>query len=358
MKNLFLSTFLLLLATWCTAQNPRLAVISFDVTNTTLPNTDLTELLRIEIAKHNRYEIVDRYEIADVLQKENISVGTCYSKSCLINAGKSLGVDYMLSGSADKLGDALYLRARLFNLKSGSMEKEVVREFLFIPEKINTMLSICINDLVGVENDKMIVTSLSNIESYESAINNPYYQTLDLSGPRMGYSFITGNSADILRRSKLNGGFDAAPYYFQIGYQFEKQYLSEGKWQALVEFLPVISGVDQGLFIPSISILNGIRSNKTGVEFAIGPTFAAVKKADVYLQDGKWLVADINNPPKDIEVFSRLDSRGKLQINSSVVIAAGFSLRSGKLNIPINAYVSPSRNDLRFGVSFGFNTRK
>ncbi|MCB0646632.1 MAG: hypothetical protein KDC49_08210 [Saprospiraceae bacterium] len=358
MKKLFISSLMLLLGTLLLAQNPRLAVVSFDATNTNLQTADLTELLRIEISKHSRYEIIDRYEIQEVLQKDDVAASTCFSKSCLINAGKSLGVDFMLTGSADKLGDALFLRIRLLNIKSSSIEKEVVKEFIFIPEKINTMISLCVNDLVGIENDAVIANSLSNRESYESAINNPYYKTLNLSGPRMGYTFVSGLNAEILRRPENQGGYDALPYYFQIGYQFEKQYLSEGKWQALVELIPVISGMDQGLFVPSISILNGIRSNKNGVEFAIGPTFSLVQKAEVYQDDaGNWQIVT-KDLPAEVARFKRLDSRGDFALNSSVVIAAGFSLRSGKLNIPINTYVSPSKNDFRFGLSFGFNTRK
>lgn len=63
-------------------------------------------------------------------------------------------------------------------------------EFLYIPQKINTMVTILVNELFNVPNDEAIVNSLSNKESYESAINNPQYQRLNLSGPRMGYTFL------------------------------------------------------------------------------------------------------------------------------------------------------------------------
>jgi hypothetical protein len=358
MKNLFLTTVFFAFASILCAQLPRMAVISFDATNTQIQTAELTELLRIEVTKHGKYEIVDRYEIQEALTNDEVSVATCFSKTCLLKAGKILNVDYLLSGSVDKLGEALFMRIRLLNLKAGTIEKEIVKEFLYIPEKINTMISICSNDMHGIENDQTIVSSLSNIESYESAINNPYYQRLNLSGPRMGYLFFTGTTADILRKPTNKGGFDASPAYFQMGYQFEKQYLSEGKWQALVEVIPLISGVDQGLIIPSLSILNGIRSNRNGLEFAIGPSFNVAKKADVIEVDGEYVLAEGYDNSEGRPILKRLDSRGKFQISSNVVIAAGFSLKSGKLNIPVNAYVIPAKNDLRVGVSFGFNTKK
>ena len=53
-----------------------------------------------------------------------------------------------------------------------------------------------------------------------------------------------------------------------------------------------------------------------------------------------------------------MDSRGTVDLQTYVVLAAGYSLKSGKLNIPINVFVVPSKDNLRYGFSFGFNVRK
>ncbi|NNJ55592.1 MAG: hypothetical protein HKP14_05650 [Bacteroidia bacterium] len=359
MKKSILTLTMVVLNLLVFAQSPKLAVISFDANDKVLITSELTELLRIEISKHNKYEMIDRYEIAEALSSAEIISTTCFSKSCLTKAGEELGVQWAVSGSADKIGDALFIRLRMLNLKTKAIEKEVVREFLYIPEKINTMITICVNEMLDIPNDQVIVNSLSNRESYESAINNPYYQTLNLSGPRMGYTFFTGEAARILQAPKEEGGYDAFPAFFQMGYQFEKQYLNEGKWQALFEFIPLVSGLDQGYFIPSFTIMNGIRSNKNGLEFAIGPSVNFGTETKKYENaDGEWVRPEdeenINNEPLEFKA----DSRGQVRMKTYVVIAAGYSLKSGKLNIPINAFVVPSRDNFRFGFSFGFNARK
>jgi hypothetical protein len=238
-----------------------------------------------------------------------------------------------------------------------------VREFLNIPEKANTMISICVNELLDLPNDGLIVNSLSNRDSYESAVNNPYYQTLSLSGPRMGYTFFTGDMAKTIRAPKSQGGYEGLPAFFQMGYQFEKQYLNEGKWQALFEFIPIVSGLDQGLFIPSFTILNGIRNNKNGLEFAIGPSMNITRETDAYLIGNKWVRQqdlDPNDPIllDGLDTKEVMDSRGTVDLQTYVVLAAGYSLKSGKLNIPINVFVVPSKDNLRYGFSFGFNVRK
>lgn len=355
MKNVFIVLF-----TFCSfglfGQTPKLALISFDANQQELRSDELLELLRIEVSKHGRFQLVDRYEIKEVLGKNQIDVSTCLSQGCLFNAGKLLNVNFVMTGSADKLGDALFIRIRMMDIAQDKIEKEVVREFLYIPQKVNNMVSIMVNEMFGVTNDVNIVNSLSNKESYESAVNNPEYQRLNLSGPRMGYTIFTGETAQILRSEKHLGGFDALPAFFQIGYQFEAQYLNEGKWQALAEFIPLISGMDQGLFIPSVAILNGIRNNKNGLEFAVGPSFNIVKKANVINVDGVWELEGRNE--NNLPVVSRLDSRGSYRFASYVVFAGGYSLRSGKLNIPLNCYVIPGKDDFRFGISFGFNLKR
>ncbi|MBR9859297.1 hypothetical protein GYB22_00805 [bacterium] len=350
---------LVLLAHLSFAQLPKLAVVSFDANAKDIKEMSLTELIRIEISKHNRYEMVDRYEIAELLGKNDLNPAMCYSKTCLLRAGELLKVDWVLSGNVDHIGESLFIRLRMMNMSTGAVEKEVVKEFLYIPEKINTMISICTNNLLDVPNDKMIEQSLSNRESYESAVNNPYYQKLNLTGPRMGFAFFVGDQAKIMSKPEDQGGFDGYPAMFQMGYQFEQQYLNEGKWQALFEFLPMISGIDQGLLIPSFTVLNGLRNNTNGLEFAIGPTVSIARQARMF-QDGNgdWQLANQVVNDGDYPEVYRMDSRGGARLVSNVIIAAGFTLKSGKLNIPINGFVVPSKHNLRFGFSFGFNARK
>ncbi|MBI1307239.1 MAG: hypothetical protein GC181_11605 [Bacteroidetes bacterium] len=343
------------------AEQPRLAVVSADVHYSPLAKQNIPELIRIQLVPFNRYKIVDRYEIADVLQANRIKPDSCFSESCLIYTGQKLKVDKVLTASIDQMGDVLYCRLRLIDVGKSELEKEVVREFICLPEKIGTMITILLNDLFGELNDEVLVRSLSNKNTYENAVNNPDYGVLSLTGPRMGYSFLTRKTAQIIKADKTSGGFDRIPAFFQFGYQFEQEYLNEGKFQALFEFIPQVLGLDQQLFIPSFSILNGLRNNSNGFEFAIGPTINAVKESRFYKfktgGDGEWhYLSSGTVTTENMDFDYRLDSRGDIRLKSYVVIAAGMSLRSGKLNIPINLFVVPSK-DPRFGFSFGFNAR-
>ena len=161
---------------------------------------------------------------------------------------------------------------------------------------------------------------------------------------------------------KSEGGYNSFPALFQFGYQFEVQYLNEGNIQGLFEVIPMITGVEQGLFIPSMTVLHGLRNNKNGLEIAFGPTVSVTRYAEGYFIGDQWFLSQewrsANGEPNPNEIVSRLDSRGRIQFSTGFVVAAGFTLKSGKLNIPVNAYVIPSKGNFRVGVSFGFNVRR
>ena len=67
MNKLIVTIAFAILTQIAVAQQPKLAVISFDALGAQLKMDQLTELLRIEISKHNKYEMIDRYEINEAL---------------------------------------------------------------------------------------------------------------------------------------------------------------------------------------------------------------------------------------------------------------------------------------------------
>lgn len=175
----------------------------------------------------------------------------------------------------------------------------------------------------------------------------------------MGVLMMTGDAADIFRAKEADGGFDLYPVMFQFGYQFEIQYINEGDFQALFEFIPIITGLDQGKFIPSVSVLNGMCSSRTGLEFAFGPIFYGTTKSDGYYYNDVWYLKDDmpdNIQPEDLPALEkRMDSRGSFAIETRFVFAIGKTFKSGKLNIPINAFFIPSKEGHRIGISAGYN---
>ncbi|MFL5762925.1 MAG: hypothetical protein ACJ77K_03215 [Bacteroidia bacterium] len=139
-------------------------------------------------------------------------------------------------------------------------------------------------------------------------------------GPRLGMTYVgPGLFADALAaEGKRN-------VYSQFGWQVEKRlFTTVTGISAVVEFVPLIGGLDMGKFIPSASALIGIRSKK-GIEFGAGPTAA---------------------------VYGYKGPDGYYNTSSSfgVVIASGWSFKSDKVYFPINLAFIPSVGKVGKGV--------
>jgi hypothetical protein len=351
---------LLTISTFSQAQNkPITAVLYFDVQGIDIKPEAMGNLVRIELEKLGSYEVIDRYDIKYISEQSQIKLDNCFGKTCMLEIGEKLKAEKVISGSVELFGDQIVFTLRMADVKSGRMEKAVVKQYLNLPKELPLMTELSLKELLGLPMEADVMDKLSKKSSYESSLNNPGDIALNLSGPRMGFTIFTGDNATILNKPINSGGYEVTPILSQFGYQFEKQYLNEGKYQALVEFLPMISGIDQGLFIPSVTVMNGLRNNINGFEFAIGPTFAISSRSKGYITDGEWSkITDINKAPINSDIEYRLDSKGDAYINTGLVLAAGKTIRSGKLNIPLNVYAVPGRNGWRFGFSFGFNAKK
>ena len=141
--------------------------------------------------------------------------------------------------------------------------------------------------------------------------------TMSLSGPRAGVTFLSQGIRD---RALDNYEQELGPVISQFGWQFEKRFLtSETGATAVTEWVVLFGGADQGVFIPSLTWLLGMRT-VGGVEFAAGPNLSPVGMA--------------------------------------VAIAAGVTFRAGNLNVPLNVAVVPSASGARVSFLMGFNSKR
>lgn len=350
-----------------TAQTPKtsLTLLNIDSKSMGVEPKNMGNMVRLEIEKLNIYNVRDKYDTQYQIEQNNLDMTNCFGKTCLTEMGQLLKSDKMFTGSVEHIGKTIVVTFRILDVVTSSFEKTYVHEFLYIPEETQNMVKLSVAQMFGLAVDENLMDKLSKPFEFDNTNNNPEVTRLRLDGPRMGFISYSGQLRERMIESKKNGGFDAFPVMFQFGYQFEKQYLNEGKIQALFEFIPMITGLDQGYFIPSISILHGVRSNVHGWEFAFGPTFNIVPMSSGYYDaSGAWQLKNhwagqAENAGKEnpFEITERLDSRGNYVIQSAFVLAAGRTFKSGKLNIPVNIFVIPGKSGWRFGLSVGFNAR-
>ncbi len=341
------------------------AVLHIDTKGFTTEPSQMGDITRVELSKIERFRMVDKYDVNYLVEKNDLQIDNCYGKLCLVEIGKVLQVDKMLTGSVELFQDVVVVTMRLIDVGTGQIDKTEVVEFLNLRNQVQLMIGITLKKMFDLPVDENILTKLTKKFDYESAINVPETDRLNLNGPRMGVTFFSGETAEILKMKEALGGMDAMPVMFQFGYQFEVKYLNQGNFQALFEFIPVITGLDQGKFIPSFSILNGMRHNRFGWEFAFGPNLVLTREADGYYDDaGVWHLEEewaMENPdtPNPFPIEQRMDTRGDFTVASGFVFAVGKTFRSGRMNIPINFFFIPGKDEShRFGVSVGYNVSR
>lgn len=339
-----------------------ITVLNIDTRGLGVDPVLMGNMARIELEKLEIFEVMDRYDVSYVVEKNKLNISNCYGKICLVEVGTLINSEKMFTGSVELIGETIIATFRLIDVKTATIEKTQVNEYLNLPKELQSMIKISVCQMFGQSVDQPLLTYVTRKNNFENSISNPDRNSVNLSGPRSGFSYFTGEIGERLQAPRSDGGYGSYPVMFQFGYQFEVQYLNEGNYQALFEFLPTITGFNQNVFIPSVTVMNGFRNNKHGWEIAFGPTFGLVSKANGYFDNNNnWhLQSDYTdgNVPNPYAIEKRMDSRGDYELQAAFIVAAGKTFKSGRLNIPVNIYVIPSKDGIRMGASFGFNAKK
>ena len=163
----------------------------------------------------------------------------------------------------------------------------------------------------------LLLLSLAAPAWSQSSITPPVTREVDLSGPRFGLTMLSPGNVDQLKAAR---NLVVRPLITQFGWQFERRfYTNNDGLSVLSEWVPLISGLEQGLALPSLNWLVGVRTSSGG-EFGIGPNLTP--------------------------------------LGVGLVLAAGVTVRSGALNVPLNFAVASSKSGTRVSIMTGFNLRR
>lgn len=150
--------------------------------------------------------------------------------------------------------------------------------------------------------------------SFRSAAPNYKVQEMNLSGPRVGFTYLSKGSIQEVKREE---DIDVGSMITQFGWQFEKGiHIHEDAPMLVFEILALIGGLDQSVHTETVFSFMGIRS-KGGSEFAFGPT---------------WY-----------------------QNTTAVGYSGGTIFKYHHINIPLNLIVVPSKSGTNISLLTGFS---
>ena len=153
-------------------------------------------------------------------------------------------------------------------------------------------------------------------------------QIQQLAGPRIGMTFITsGSTADFLHEGfsyvdeeKQPLGETGAAFTTQYGWQWESRFADGGgSITGIVEWIALVGGMEQGMFLPSVSSVIGVRT-ADGLEVGVGPNLS-------------------------------LSGIG-------MIFGIGHNFKSGNLNLPVNLVIMPGKSQTgdSNGESYTYNS--
>ncbi len=339
------------------------------------------KMIRLELIRLGKYKVYDEFDMADVVKANPEFQANCYGQTCLVKLGEALKTDFVICGSIDGLSNKIAVTLKIVNIKNKSIEKSAIKEFANQPNEVQRMIEIVLKEMHGVEVDKVLQDRLA---FKNDIITSNNVGKVNNSGPRIGIAGMVGSLYEFATRDASRGGLDIFPAISMIGYQLEGQYVGTENFSALVEGIVNVSGLEQGQFIPSFTLMNGFRFGKGNWEFAFGPGFGLKRTTNGFFDDKEvfgekdayWSEADFKNtygmsadPDALAEAllgykpgydFSEKhgDIRGITAINTSFVFAFGRTFQAGALNIPVNLFYSSQRGGGFAGINVGFNVVK
>jgi hypothetical protein len=341
----------------------------------------VAKMMRLELVKLEKHNVFDEFDMADIVKTNKEFVTDCFGQKCLISFGEALNVDYILSGSVDGLYNKMAISLKLIDVRAKVIHRSMVKEFENQEVEMQRMIEMMLKDMFKVEFPSEIRSRL--MYKNEPITSNNVGQ-INNSGPRIGIGVLAGDMYEYAMRSERNGGLDVVPMVSMIGYQFEKAYVGTENFSALFEGIINVSGLEQGFFIPTITVMNGFRFGRKGWEFAFGPGLGLKKmqkgffdtqsKYGIkdefytandwrnYIQEKDGHTLDYYDPSVDNETYdlqeSHLHSKGAVKLSTSFVFGLGRTFKAGSLNIPVNLFYSSQKGGSIYGVNVGFNIQK
>ena len=384
-----LIAFLIMTCQSFAQEKPTIAVANPNIVGLKTTTTIAAKLLRLELIKMDNYFVYDEFDMEDIYKLDSSYRNNCLSKSCLVRMGTSLGVDYMITGSFDELGNKIVLSLKVIDVKNASIFKTRVQEFDNQPLELQRMVEITLKEMHAIEVQQEIVDRL---QFKNEVITSNNLGRIKNNGPRVGYGILTGSLTEFATRSVSQGGLGIFPAVSMIGYQLEAQYVGTENFSGLVEGIINVSGLEQGQFIPTITVMNGFRFGKAGWEFAFGPGFGLKSESygffdtngsfgdvgsyinqndwgsyadktyndiDLYPEfflNGYFTRPDVSEVNPDYNLNEKhADKRGKVSISTSFVFGFGRTFRAGALNMPVNIFYSSKKGGGLLGINIGFN---
>ncbi len=162
------------------------------------------------------------------------------------------------------------------------------------------------------------------------------------SGPRLGMTYLSPGVVERINGATDDGGIGdridpAFPFISQFGWQFEfETFRTPTGAMGVAEIVPLLSGLDRGLVVPSLTVLTGVRTS-SGFELGAGPNVSLSPRATEATSSGE---------PTPLDADVRV----------GLALALGGNARVDGLSVPLTGAVVFGAGGPRVSFLIGLNT--
>ena len=111
----------------------------------------LTDRLMSEMVSTDAVIMVERNQMAEILEEQGLQQAGCTSGECAAEVGALLGVQNMISGSFGKLGNTYTIDAKMFSVESGATIRTSSKTYKGEVDGLLPIIQIVAWELVGLE---------------------------------------------------------------------------------------------------------------------------------------------------------------------------------------------------------------
>ncbi len=301
------------------SSQPEINIALFEFVSRGLGKTEaaiISDRIRLELKNTGVFNVLEREMMKAILNEQQFQQTGCTDSECLVEVGQLLAVDKMVGGSISKIGNLYVIEARIIDVETGSIDKNVAEDYSGPIE------------LLLVNTTKKLVRKLTGQESELTQVTATVY---------------TGQ-ADIIISSSPAGGvifFDGAPLNKVTPATFKN--MPAGKHKIKVEKGELFAEKEIELVQGKLNRANLILEEKTytlivysnpaGATVTIGnktvgqtPTEFAFKKASVpfgIIIRKEGYFPDITQISENVQLVSRIDAQlekgGRIIVRSEPV---------------------------------------
>jgi len=186
MKTLFILINCILLITICFGQQSKINIAVLDLEPKGITATEaeiLTDRLRTEIVFTDKFQVVERDKMFEILTEQDFQKSGCTTVECAVELGKLLNVTHIVAGTVAKIDNLFTINIRLIDVETGKVLKTAVEDCdcqlkVVLTRSIKKIALQLTKSKSETENKVRIITTTNHTtvtkNSYKNSYNNSF----------------------------------------------------------------------------------------------------------------------------------------------------------------------------------------